>query len=214
MLIAEYVQTNGWEAAIRGMRNPMNSWAKSDSVSMNTPRIVRLGANDLKLCKQLINAGSDHRKFLRQINISMDIDAPLYWWKEFDTYKIGTAANSCSTMHKIHSKPFTITDFSYEHLNEESLKLLSEMITHLNDMRDRCITAQQAKDNVLFKNYWWQLIQLLPTSYNQRRTVTLDYEVAMRIYFARKNHKLDEWHTLCHTFELFLPYFKEFFLED
>ena len=215
----------GWDAAIRGMRNPLNSWDKSDSsfgydvVAKYrgyevTPK-VELGENDLALMKKLAKAGSDHGKFLRMINVTMDITSPLYWWKEFDTYKVGTVANSCSTMHKIHDKEFTMDDFSHEHLirfenvngtQHSSTEYLSLVIFHLNYCRDRYL---ETKD----KKYWWQMIQLLPSSYNQKRTIQLNYQVLKQMYFARRNHKLDEWHTLCNWIET-LPYFKEIVLDE
>ena len=210
MLKIEKTETFGWESAIRGMRNPLNSWDKSDSefnvsAYWNEERDLEytinqtiIGDNDLKLMKKLASAGSDHGKFLRFINVTVDITAPLYWWKEFDTYKVGTVANSCSTMHKIHSKKFELSDFSWEHLDGHSLELLEKTIDLLNHNRK---LFQETKD----KKYWWQMIQLLPTSYEQKRTVQLNYQVLKAMYFARRNHKLDEWHTLCHWIEQ-LPY--------
>lgn len=192
MLETSNLWVDGWEHTIRGMRNPMNSWDKSDSRYVDGKFII--GDNDKKLMVNLCDAGSDHRKFMRQIFVSVDINAPLYWWKEFDTYKVGTVANSCSTMHKIHTKEFTIHDFSYEHLLStmgetfEGLDCLEIIIDCLNRYRD---LYNETKD----KKYWWQMIQLLPNSYNQLRTVTLNYEVLHNMYNARKNHKLDEWHT-------------------
>ena len=230
MIKIENVEVTGLEAAIRGMRNPMNSWGKSDSFECchNTlifaecencvhhtgeephdicnrgddPFVV--GSNDHTLMMKLRNAGTDHRKFMRMITVYMDITAPLYWWKEFDTYKVGTVANSCSTMHKIADKEFTLDDFSIEHLNDDrsaevsNLEWFEHLITHLNRDRKRFI---ETKD----KQYWWQLIQLLPSSYNQRRTVMLNYEVLANIYKSRCNHKLDEWRELCTWIES-LPY--------
>lgn len=197
MLKIENVETYGWEAAIRGMRNPMNSWKLSDSewVFMNLDtfeEVVRfnIGEKDLALMKKLVASGSDHSKFMRMIGVSLDVTAPLYWWKEFDTYKVGTVANSCSTMHKIHSKEFTFDDFSVEHLKGESLDFMRQVIGQLNFAR---IAFLESHD----KEYWWEMIQLLPTSYNQMRTVTLNYAVLRNIYHARKNHKLDEWHVFC-----------------
>ena len=192
MITLENVSATGFEAAIRGMRNPMNSWDKSDSDfnAKYAPYNVRFGANDKKLMINLVKAGSDHRKFMRMINVTMDVKAPLYWWKEFDTYKVGTVANSCSTMHKIHDKEFTLDDFSHEHLVNPSMYILKTTISALNCWRDSY--------NLYYdKEYWWQMIQLLPSSYNQLRTVQLNYEVLYNIYFARKDHKLDEWHTFC-----------------
>lgn len=187
-------ETYGWEAAIRGMRNPMNSWDKSDS-SVNN-----IGENDLNLMKRLRNAGTDHRKYLRMITVTCDILAPLYWWKEFDTYKVGTVANSCSTMHKIHDKEFEELDFSFENLSSElnALDLGQTIIKTLNQLRDAYISTKD-------KHYWYQMIQLLPSSYNQKRTVMMNYEVLANIYKARKNHKLDEWKDFCYLVEA-LPY--------
>ena len=258
----ENAEIFGWESAIRGMRNPLESWSKSDSrrefikypgtINPNGEVKMMLGENDLKLMKSLSKAGSDHAKFLRMITAVCDITAPLYWWKEFDTYKIGTVANSCSTMHKIHEKEFTLEDFSYEHLmddddyrldNFESLmyedqdmgKVLSSYNTgEINDNSELCYLNSPLDDlkyiigklNVcrrVFldksiakekrKIYWWQMIQLLPSSYNQRRTVQLNYQVLKSMYFARRNHKLDEWRMLCRWIEA-LPYFKEIILEE
>lgn len=208
MLRIEKTDVYGWKSAIRGMRNPMNSWDNSDSdcstiIKLEDGRYIEdfIGENDLALMKKLSNAGSDHAKFLRMINVTCDITAPLYWWKEYDTYKVGTVANSCSTMHKIHAKEFDISDFSWEHLNERSLVIFDAIIDELNFNREAFI---KTKD----KNYWHQMIQLLPTSYEQKRTVQLNYQVLKNIYFARRNHKLDEWHTFCDWIEE-LPYFKE-----
>ena len=213
MLKLENTEVMGWEHAIRGMRNPMNSWEKSDSgyrcpyygnnerVCSGCKENICVGPNDLDLMKRLRNAGTDHRKFMRMITVYVDITAPLYWWKEFDTYKVGTVANSCSTMHKIHAKEFTLEDFSCEHLVDredtyiysgtceefigpkETLKVVIDM---LNESRREYL---ETKD----KKYWWQMIQLLPSSYNQKRTVMLNYEVLANIYKSRRNHKLDEW---------------------
>ena len=207
----------GWEHAIRGMRNPMNSWDKSDSVNCDGEGCYFedcpqwkgdicdggmgefvVGPNDLSLMMRLRNAGSDERKFMRQIIVSMDITAPLYWWKEFDTYKVGTVANSCSTMHKIHSKEFVLDDFSHEHLIGEAMRDLKHDIERLNVYRDR---FNETKD----KTWWWQMIQRLPSSFNQMRTVTLNYEVLTNMYHARKAHKLDEWREFCRWIET-LPY--------
>ena len=221
MIKIEKTEVFGWEAAIRGMRNPLNSWDKSDSdfvevlVAWDCGWSPEIGENDLALMKKLAKAGSDHGKFLRMINVTMDITSPLYWWKEFDTYKVGTVANSCSTMHKIHDKEFTMDDFSHEHLirfenvngtQHSSTEYLSLVIFHLNYCRDRYL---ETKD----KKYWWQMIQLLPSSYNQKRTIQLNYQVLKQMYFARRNHKLDEWHTLCNWIET-LPYFKEIVLDE
>lgn len=196
MIKVEHVDTWGFEHAIRGMRNPKNSWDRSDSDSS------QIGENDLHLMQGLFKAGSEHRKYLRQIMVSMDITAPLYWWKEFDTYKVGTVADSCSTMHKIHAKEFTAEDFSFEHLNFASMGLLEKIISTLNLYRTQFL---ETKD----KLYWWQMIQLLPTSYNQKRTVTLNYEVAYRIIEQRSHHKLDEWHDFCKILQKNLPFFTE-----
>lgn len=200
MLLAEHIETGGWETAIRGMRNPMNSWEKSDS--RFAPKL-EIGKNDLDLMIRLVSAGTDHRKFMRMIIVSMDITAPLYWWKEMDTYKVGTVADSCSTMHKIHAKEFVLDDFSHEHLTGTSEGVLRDIIDILNMYRNMFLLE---KDQGAKKEYWWQMIQMLPSSYNQKRTWTANYEVLRNIYHARKNHKLDEWHTLCHAIEE-LPYF-------
>ena len=254
MLKIENVEVMGWEAAIRGMRNPMNSWEKSDSEKEGCSRVskcymsryIYVGKNDLDLMTRLRNAGTDHRKFMRMITVYLDITAPLYWWKEFDTYKVGTVANSCSTMHKIAAKEFTLEDFSHEHLDDiwrypsnavdeapiinfETLTetvnnyvlgpnaVLNLTIKMLNKSRDLYIMADKALSRTDLteserkhvtaqkKVYWWQMIQLLPSSYNQRRTVMLNYEVLANIYKSRKNHKLDEWHTFCDWVEG-LPY--------
>lgn len=235
MLKIENTEVIGWEAAIRGMRNPMNSWEKSDSgwttdgVGNNDILVdtdyegyceLKVGPDDQKLMRNLRNAGTDHRKFMRMITVYLDITAPLYWWKEFDTYKVGTVANSCSTMHKIAAKEFVLDDFSYEHLLEPKdvhvpndsccnwdwegcgiiapINILEETINMLNTAKKMLL---ETKD----KKYWWQMIQLLPSSYNQRRTVMLNYEVLANIYKSRRNHKLDEWHTFCDWIET-LPY--------
>lgn len=192
-----------FDNAIRGARNPMNSWAKGDSRYEGDTFIF--GPNDLDLAKRLCRAGRDHRKFIRQIFVSVDIQAPLYWWKEFDTYKVGTVANSTSTMHKIHSKPFDMEDFSHDHLTPGGLSVLSQLVDSLEDFRKLYL---ETKD----KQYWYTLIQLLPSSYNQLRTCTMNYENIRQIYFARKEHKLEEWRNLCRWMEE-LPYFKELFLE-
>jgi hypothetical protein len=199
MIKIENTHVEGWEAAIRGMRNPMNSWDKCDSVAYIDG--LRMGQNDLLLASKLAKAGNDHAKFLRMIVVSADITAPLYWWKEFDTYKVGTVANSCSTMHTIHKEPFTLDDFSHEHLNAISMEVLEFTIDMLNQARK---LYQQCKE----KDYWWQMIQLLPSSYNQRRTVMLNYAVLRNIYHSRKNHKLDEWQMFCEWAE-WLPYSEE-----
>ena len=235
MLRCEILDVQGFDPAIHGMRNPKNSWDKSDSydavdcgkcglieekgVCNKEDRLGRcdnfrcyaVGDNDLKLMKTLFNAGTEHRKYDRMIQVWMDIEAPLYWWKEFDTYKIGTVANSCSTMHKIHSKEFTWDDFSHEHLthtdafhmdaNEDALNALQVVINALNYNRKKYL---ETKD----KTYWWQMIQLLPSSYNQKRTVMMNYEVIARIIEQRSHHKLDEWHQLVDVLGS-LPYMKE-----
>ena len=188
------------ENAIRGARNPMNSWARMDSYYDAEGNYV-LGDNDLSLASRLAKAGSDHRKFLRQVIVSLDISAPLYWWKEFDTYKVGTVANSCSTMHKIQAKEFTRSDFSCEKMSESALAVLDSVISFMESERLKFI---ETKD----KAHWHNMIQLLPTSYNQLRTVTLNYEVLINIYKARRYHKLDEWKILCAEIEK-LPYAKE-----
>ena len=233
MIKLENCEVLGWEHAIRGMRNPMNSWEKSDSFLCRveddtcpkdcsfigkcpvygTEDFFVLGNNDYTLMMNLRNAGTDHRKFMRMITVYVDITAPLYWWKEFDTYKVGTVANSCSTMHKIHAKEFTLEDFSTEHVFRENhmmvhskddfrsinnIQFFMWIIDFLNENRRLYI---ETKD----KKYWWQMIQLLPSSYNQKRTVMLNYEVLANIYKSRRNHKLDEWHTFCDWIES-LPY--------
>ncbi len=193
------------EGAIRGARNPLNSWDKSDSFYDADGNYV-LGENDLGLAKRLCKAGSDHRKFIRQILVSVDITAPLYWWKEFDTYKVATVANSTSTMHKIHSKPFEIDDFSHDHLTKEGEDALNKFIDFLEECRLKFV-ADKNKDE------WYTIIQLLPEGYNQKRTVTMNYENLLNMYYARKNHKLSEWHTYC-DWILSLPYTKDLFLEQ
>ena len=189
MLKVERISVMNMENAIRGARNPLNSWARMDSYYNEKGDFV-LGENDLSLAVRLAKAGSDHRKYLRQIMVSMDITAPLYWWKEFDTYKVGTVANSTSTMHKIHSKEFSREDFSVEKLSGRSVEFMDSLIELLEEERVKFI---ETKD----KAHWLNMIQLLPTSYNQMRTVTLNYEVLINIYYARRAHKLTEWHTLC-----------------
>lgn len=232
MIKLERTETYGWEAAIRGMRNPMNSWDKSDSrqcdgnhdsdvcydcyYHMDTygcqhpatypedrAEFFMIGPADLALMKKLAAAGNDHGKFLRMITLTVDLTAPLYWWKEFDTYKVGTVANSCSTMHKIQAKEFTLDDFSCEHLWDTSRMLLEDTIKVLNVHREN-FNSHSGSDTYK-KECWWQMIQLLPTSYNQKRTVQLNYAVLKNIYHSRRNHKLDEWHTFCHWIEG-LPY--------
>ena len=194
------ISVMNFENAIRGARNPMNSWARMDSYYDEEGNYI-LGDNDLSLAARLAKAGSDHRKFVRQIIVSLDISAPLYWWKEFDTYKVGTVANSCSTMHKIQAKQFTRDDFSCEKMSDEGLKVLDSVIDFME--RER-LAFIETKD----KAHWHNMIQMLPTSYNQLRTVTLNYEVLINIYKARRYHKLDEWKILCAEIEK-LPYAKE-----
>ena len=244
MLKIENYEVVGWEHVIRGMRNPMNSWEKSDSGYCHQDLLrdctacvhgdncwkggFDIGPNDYSLMTRLRNAGTDHRKFMRMITVYLDITAPLYWWKEFDTYKVGTVVNSCSTMHKIHAKEFTLEDFSHEHLMEWSdyedevcslepdrmcdfKNYLLDTISALNNARDLYLLAKtkpmkdESKRAGLVKKFWWQMIQLLPSSYNQKRTVMLNYEVLANIYKSRKDHKLDEWHVLCDWIEK-LPY--------
>ena len=212
MLKIENFEVLGWEHAIRGMRNPMNSWEKSDSgwepqfdtVQGPVAGEFVIGPNDYALMKNLRNAGTDHRKFMRMITVYLDITAPLYWWKEFDTYRVGVEKNSCSTMHKIHAKEFTLEDFSCEHLTAESITFgLEPIIDILNKNRELYLQWKNIDEEK--KTLWWQMIQLLPTSYNQKRTVMLNYEVLANIYKSRRNHKLDEWHTFCDWIEE-LPY--------
>ena len=203
MLKVERVSVMNLENAMRGARNPLNSWARGDSAYNEKGEYI-LGENDLSLAGRRGRAGSDHRKFIRQIMVSMDITAPLYWWKEFDTYKVGTVANSTSTMHKIHAKAFSAEDFSTDHMTEATRKEFDGWIAYLEQVRLRYMETKDKAD-------WYDLIQLLPTSYNQMRTVTMNYEVLSKIYFARRAHKLDEWHTLCGAI-LELPYAKEIIL--
>ena len=224
MIKLEHTEVLGWGHAIRGMRNPLNSWDKSDSVMCDGEECYfedcpqwrddvcygvvgnfYVGANDLDLMTRLRNAGTDHRKFMRMLTVYVDITAPLYWWKEFDTYKVGTVANSCSTMHKIHAKEFTLDDFSHDHLTPLYKDMLRNLIHELNFCRNAFNTCPMQD---LKKTYWWQMIQLLPTSYNQKRTVMLNYEVLANMYKSRKTHKLDEWLELCKWAES-LPYAKE-----
>ena len=227
MIKIESIDVYGFDTAIRGMRNPMNSWDRSDTIievnceicgskaecakcEVTGEGCLFIGDNDLGLMQRLFKGGTEHRKYLRFINVTMDITAPLYWWKEFDTYKVGTNCNSCSTMHKIHEKEFTRDDFSHEHLlpvvidgglHSGTWQLLDKIIGVLNSMRMQFITTKN-------KYYWWQMIQLLPSSYNQRRTVQMNYEVAVRMIQQRKNHKLDEWRVMVDEL-LKLPYMKE-----
>ena len=200
MLKVERVSVMNLENAMRGARNPLNSWARSDSGYDGDGRYV-LGENDLALAVRLCAAGSDHRKFIRQIMVSMDITAPLYWWKEFDTYKVGTVANSTSTMHKLHAKPLEVSDFSADRLSPASLAEFERYVGYLETVRQRYAAGKDKED-------WYDMIQLLPSSYNQMRTVTMNYEVLANIYYARRNHKLDEWHVLCGAI-LELPYARE-----
>ena len=197
MIKIENIDVYGWEVAIRGARNPMNSWDRMDSCYNNGE--FEIGENDYKLLKNLTIAGPEHRKWNRMITVTMDITAPLYWWKEYDTYKVATVANSCSTMHKIQAKEFTLDDFSHEHLEEYPKWLLSEVILELNKNR---ADFNETKD----KDYWWQMIQLLPSSYNQKRTVHLNYETLGAMYKQRKHHKLTEWVDFCKVMKEELPY--------
>lgn len=205
MIKLEHSAVMNLENAMRGARNPLNSWARSDSYYDETGNYV-LGENDLGLAKRLRKAGSDHRKYMRQIFVSVDITAPLYWWKEYDTYKVATVANSTSTMHKIHSKPFTRADFSHDYMSEEALAALDSMIGVLEQLRLRFV---EIKD----KQAWYSMIQLLPESYEQLRTCTFNYETLVHIYFARRDHKLEEWHRFC-DWILELPYAKELILGE
>ena len=222
MIKVESIETYGWEASIRGMRNPLNSWKKSDSYwthiedaeTLQTAKFEYfIGNNDLDLMKRLFKGGSEHRKYLRFINVTMDITAPLYWWKEFDTYKVGTVANSCSTMHKIHAKEFELNDFSHEHLTSTGIDLLEDTIDLLNDWRDWFVRWDEihtvvTKEITCKKDCWWQMIQLLPSSYNQRRTIQMNYEVAVNIIKQREHHKLDEWIKFVEVLKK-LPYMEE-----
>ncbi len=205
MIKIEKARVMNLEGAIRGARNPMNSWNRSDSRYDSDGNYI-LGENDLGLAIRLCRAGSDHRKFIRQILVSVDITAPLYWWKEFDTYKVATVANSTSTMHKIHSKPFEADDFSNDHMSDAARGALDTLMEFLEQQRLKFV---ETKD----KSYWYDIIQLLPESYNQKRTITMNYENLLNMYYARKNHKLDEWHTYC-DWILSLPYTKELFLRE
>ena len=204
MIKIERTSVMNMENAIRGARNPLNSWDRMDSFYDEKGNYV-LGENDLGLAKRLAHAGSDHRKFLRQIFVSVDITAPLYWWKEFDTYKVGTVANSCSTMHKIHAKAFEREDFSCDRLDEGGLAALDALVAYLENERQKFCADKTDKQA------WHNMIQLLPSSYNQMRTVSLNYENLINIYYARKSHKLAEWHTLCDWIES-LPYAKDIIL--
>ena len=203
MLMLDKISVMNMENAIRGARNPLNSWARMDSYYDEDGNFV-LGENDLSLAAKLAKAGSDHRKYLRQIFVTMDITAPLYWWKEFDTYKVGTVANSTSTMHKIQAKEFSREDFSCDRMSDDCLAVLDSVIAYLEGERKQFVETKE-------KAHWHNMIQLLPSSYNQMRTVTMNYEVLINIYYARRNHKLAEWHTLCAAIEE-LPYAKELIL--
>ena len=200
MIRLEKTDVMNLENAIRGARNPMNSWNRMDSFYDENGNFV-LGENDLGLAVKLARAGSDHRKFIRQIFVSVDITAPMYWWKEYDTYKVGTVANSTSTMHKIHSKPFELEDFSFDHMTQQTLEFMKGVVAYLEQVRLKYIKEKKKED-------WYDLIQLLPESYNQMRTCTMNYENLSNIYYARKDHKLEEWHRFC-DWILTLPYAKE-----
>ena len=193
------------ENSMRGARNPLNSWARSDSYYDEAGNYI-LGENDLGLAMRLRKAGSDHRKYMRQIFVSVDVTAPLYWWKEYDTYKVATVANSTSTMHKIHSKPFSREDFSHDHMTEEALAALDRMIEVLEQLRLRFVETKE-------KDAWYSMIQLLPESYQQLRTCSFNYETLVHIYFSRRDHKLAEWHTFCDWITS-LPYAKELILGE
>lgn len=203
MITIERTSVMNFENAIRGARNPMNSWNRMDSFYDEQGNFI-MGPNDLNLAQRLARAGSDHRKFIRQIFVSVDFTAPLYWWKEYDTYKVATVANSTSTMHKIASKPFTLDDFSHERMNTQAQEALAHTVSVLEDLRKDYL---ETKD----KETWYSMIQLLPSSYHQMRTCTLNYETLINIYYARRNHKLDEWHTVCDWIAS-LPYAKELIL--
>ncbi|MBO5278346.1 MAG: hypothetical protein J6B06_02505 [Lachnospiraceae bacterium] len=203
MIRLERTSVMNLENAIRGARNPLNSWDRIDSAYDDEGNYI-LGENDRSLGNRLAKAGSDHRKFIRQIFISVDITAPLYWWKEFDTYKVGTVANSTSTMHRIHSKPFALEDFSCDQMTEGTLAFMEQVVEQLEKVRLKYLETKEKKD-------WYDMIQLLPSSYNQMRTVTMNYENAANIYYARRNHKLQEWHVFCDWIEK-LPYANDFII--
>ena len=205
MILLERTSVMNIENAVRGARNPMNSWARSDSSYDDRGNYI-LGPNDLDLARRLRKAGSDHRKFIRQIFVSVDITAPLYWWKEYDTYKVATVANSTSTMHKIHSKPFSMDDFSHDHMSEDALAFMRTTVDKLEEIRLRYM-EHKSKDD------WYDLIQLLPSSYHQMRTCTFNYETLVNMYYARKSHKLEEWHEMCRWIES-LPYGKELIIGE
>ena len=206
MIKLERTSVMNLENAIRGARNPMNSWARMDSYYDEDGNFI-LGENDLGLAQKLRKAGSDHRKYVRQIFVSVDITAPLYWWKEFDTYKVATVANSTSTMHKIHAKPFDIDDFSHDHMTPDTLAFMQTVVDELEKIRQKYMTEGKNKDD------WYDMIQLLPSSYNQMRTVTMNYETLINIYFARRFHKLQEWHTFCDWIKT-LPYAEEIIIAE
>lgn len=205
MIKLERTGVMNFDNAMRGARNPLNSWGRYDSYYDESGNFV-FGENDLSLAKRLCRAGTDHRKFVRMIFVTVDVTAPMYWWKEYDTYKVATVANSTSTMHKITSKPFELSDFSVDKMNEDGIKAMEAVIDTLEDLRQKYL---ETKD----KELWYTIIQLLPSSYNQMRTCTLNYETLCNIYYARRNHKLDEWHTYCDWIEE-LPYFKELFINE
>ena len=205
MILLERTSVMNLENAMRGARNPMNSWARMDSAYDEAGNYV-LGPNDLDLAKRLRKAGSDHRKFIRQIFVSVDITAPMYWWKEYDTYKVATVANSTSTMHKIHSKPFSLEDFSHDHMTPGTLAYMETVVEKLEEIRLRYLETKSKED-------WYDMIQLLPSSYNQMRTCTFNYETLVNIYHARKNHKLQEWHTFC-DWIAGLPYGRELIIAE
>ncbi len=206
MIKLERTSVMNLENAIRGARNPMNSWARMDSYYDEDGNFI-LGENDLGLAQKLRKAGSDHRKYVRQIFVSVDITAPLYWWKEFDTYKVATVANSTSTMHKIHAKPFDIDDFSHDHMTPDTLAFMQTVVDELENIRQKYMTEGKNKED------WYDMIQLLPSSYNQMRTVTMNYETLINIFFARRYHKLQEWHTFCDWIKT-LPYAEEIIIAE